>query len=251
MSTTPTRSSSPSSLLHTYHCLCATLLLCTPYSIPHLPTRAAPSRDKARILPLPPIQPSSSSSQKRRSSPPFLPPPPLPLSAGPSASSFADAKGKSKEISAATEVAAAVVAAEEEEDENENENDNENDNEEEGGDEEDDHPGGDDEREHENQYLPSLILPSLRPARKLIIVRREDGWERRRVWRCARCGLGIGYEVEEEGGGVLGGEGKDKKLRVMFLLEGGLVETGDWDEKGDGDGVAKGGVVEGGIQEKG
>lgn len=45
------------------------------------------------------------------------------------------------------------------------------------------------------------------------------------MWRCGRCGLGIGYEIEGEGGL----EGQSKRLRVMFLLEGGLVETGDWD----------------------
>lgn len=88
----------------------------------------------------------------------------------------------------------------------------------------------------ERGYLPSLMLPALRPARKTIMVRREDGWERRRVWRCGRCGLGVGYEVEGEGGG----EGKSERLRVMFLLEEGLVETGDWD--------GQGGAVEGAVQ---
>lgn len=73
------------------------------------------------------------------------------------------------------------------------------------------------------------------------MVRREDGWERRRVWRCGRCGLGIGYEVEEEGGL----EGKGKKLRVMFLLEGGLVETGDWDGRSES---VEGGAVKGKAQ---
>lgn len=71
------------------------------------------------------------------------------------------------------------------------------------------------------------------------------------MWRCGRCGLGVGYEVEEEGGGGLGGEGKGERLRVMFLLEGGLVETGDWDKDEDGDGaggVTKRGAVEGTVQ---
>lgn len=143
---------------------------------------------------------------------------------------------------------ATVSATAEEQDDKDDENENDEEaGEGEDGEEED--PGGgdggggeDNERGHENRYLPSLILPALRPARKIIIVRREDGWERRRVWRCARCGLGVGYEVEEEGG--VGGEEKDKKLRVMFLLEGGLVETGDWEGVG-GNMEKEGELVEG------
>lgn len=64
------------------------------------------------------------------------------------------------------------------------------------------------------RVLPSLLSTALRPARKIVVVRREDGFEKRRVWRCGRCGVGVGYEVvgkEDEGRG-----------RVMFLLEGGL-----------------------------
>lgn len=68
--------------------------------------------------------------------------------------------------------------------------------------------------------LPSLLIQNLKPARKAIVLRREDGFEKRRVYRCARCGVGVGYEVL----GDMGGEGEG---RVIFLLEGGLVETGE------------------------
>lgn len=68
--------------------------------------------------------------------------------------------------------------------------------------------------------LPSL-LSNTRPARKAIVVQREDGWEKRRVWRCGRCALGWGYEIEV----AEGGEAKEKFQRVMYLLDGGLVET--------------------------
>lgn len=68
--------------------------------------------------------------------------------------------------------------------------------------------------------LPSL-LSNTRPARKAIVVQREDGWEKRRVWRCGRCALGWGYEIEV----AEGGEAKEKLPRVMYLLDGGLVET--------------------------
>lgn len=79
--------------------------------------------------------------------------------------------------------------------------------------------------------LPSLLTANLRPARKVLVVRREDGFEKRRVYRCGRCGIGVGYEIvrekEREGEGKEGG-------RVVYLIEGGLVETG---EMGREDGV--------------
>ncbi|EKD15435.1 hypothetical protein MBM_06651 [Drepanopeziza brunnea f. sp. 'multigermtubi' MB_m1] len=39
------------------------------------------------------------------------------------------------------------------------------------------------------------ILLALSPDRKLTIVRREDGFEKRLLYRCARCRLVVGYEV--------------------------------------------------------
>ena len=78
--------------------------------------------------------------------------------------------------------------------------------------------------------LPSLLTPSLRPGRKVLVVRREDGFEKRRLYRCGRCGVGVGYEIVREGGGEGGGK---EGGRVIYLMEGGLVETG---EMGRGDG---------------
>ena len=79
----------------------------------------------------------------------------------------------------------------------------------------------------EEQYLPSLIH-RIRPARKAVVVQREDGWERRRVWRCGRCGVGVAYELEgvEDGTGLEQEGSEKKRLKVMYLLEEGLVETG-------------------------
>lgn len=57
----------------------------------------------------------------------------------------------------------------------------------------------------------------MRPARKVVVVRREDGFEKRRVHRCGRCGVGVGYEI-------VGEEGEVHK-RVIYLLQGGLVVT--------------------------
>ena len=67
-------------------------------------------------------------------------------------------------------------------------------------------------------YLPSLLAPAMRLVRKIIVVRREDGFEKRRVWRCGRCGVGVGYEIVKE---------EDGRGRVIYLLEGGLRETGE------------------------
>lgn len=147
----PPRIPSPQLPIHTYHCLCSTLLLATPYTLSHLPVRAPPSKDDARILPLPPL-----------------------LSPG----------GDASPTSSANTTTAADKAT-----------------------------------EKQQHHYPSLLLPALRPARKFVMVQREDGFERRRVWRCGRCGVVVGYEVEREQKGEAG--------RVVFLLEGGLVETGE------------------------
>ncbi|KAL2040460.1 hypothetical protein N7G274_006903 [Stereocaulon virgatum] len=139
--------------LKTYHCLCSTLLLATPYTLSHLPRRAPPSLDRAYILPLP-----SLSSR---------PPPP------------------------ATQPDAGA--------------------------------GHGRENEAEELLLPSLLTQNLRPARKLVIVRRDDGFEKRRVFRCGRCGVCVGYEVL----GDKEGKGTDGREKVVYLLEGGMVETGE------------------------
>ncbi|CAF9935642.1 MAG: hypothetical protein HETSPECPRED_009856 [Heterodermia speciosa] len=142
-SSRPPPSTSHNHQIHTYHCVCGTHLLTTPYALPQLPVRASPSLDQARILPLPTLDDSPDEAP----------------------------------------------------------------------------PAGD-------QYLPSLIH-RLRPARKAVVVQREDGWERRRVWSCGRCGVGVGYELE----GVEDGTGMEKegignmRLKIVYLLEEGLVET--------------------------
>lgn len=149
--TTPSPSHQPSSTdpkLHTYHCLCSTLLLTTPYALSDLPKRVAASGDDARILPLPPL---SLDEENPR----------------PEASTLDSEKAGKGQV-----------------------------------------------------YLPSL-LTNTRTARKAIVVQRDDGWEKRRVWRCGRCALTWGYEVE----GAEGEEAKEKGLRVMYVLERGLVET--------------------------
>lgn len=77
-------------------------------------------------------------------------------------------------------------------------------------------------RDPEPKILYSLMLNTT-VDRRPVIVRREDGFEKRWVKRCARCRTGIGYvlglQQQEMGGSGDAGGG------VMYLLEEGLVET--------------------------
>ena len=50
------------------------------------------------------------------------------------------------------------------------------------------------------------------------------------MWRCGRCALIWAYEVE----GAEGVDDKGTRLRVLYVLEGGLVETGKLRERRDG-----------------
>ena len=72
--------------------------------------------------------------------------------------------------------------------------------------------------------------------KKPLVIRREDGFEKRWLRRCGRCGVVWGYElVEPEGEGEIenedgdgdgGGEGERRgKERVLYVLEEGLVGT--------------------------
>lgn len=51
------------------------------------------------------------------------------------------------------------------------------------------------------------------------------------MWKCGRCGVGIGYEIlsDEDQNDGKKGDGDVKVDKVLFLLDGGLVETGRWE----------------------
>ena len=154
--TTPNSPSTLQPILHSYHCLCSTYLLTTPYDVSTLPQRRHPSLNLARILPFPSL-PSSTDAIEDAS----------------------------------------------------------------------------DELEDQGTVLPSLLSPNLKAARRPLVVQLDDGWEKRRVWRCGRCGLCVGYEVigERERAEGLGAR-REEGLRVdkvLFLLDGALVEMGKWE----------------------
>jgi hypothetical protein len=122
--------------ISTYHCLCSTLILVTPYDLGTLPRRKAPSQDHAIIFPL--------------------------------------AGDKAEQI-----------------------------------------PG------QEGKYAKST-LHNITTDRKGVIVRREDGFEKRVGIHCARCNLLIGYRIEQET--------KTDDEPVLFLLPGGLWTTKEMKE---------------------
>lgn len=140
-------------VIHTYHCLCSTLLLTTPYALSELPMRASTSGDQARILPLPTLSLEKGTTALR--------------------DDIAGVTGDGQDV-----------------------------------------------------FLASS-LANTRPARKALVVQREDGYEKRRMWRCNRCALGWGYEIEVDAD--IGGD--ERKTRTLYLPEGGLVETGEMKER--------------------
>lgn len=70
-----------------------------------------------------------------------------------------------------------------------------------------------------DQTSASVLLNTVF-ERKPIIIRREDGFEKRRLLRCTRCKLVLGYGLDEvQSGQVQDNEG------AMYLLPGGMMTT--------------------------
>ncbi|KAF3941483.1 hypothetical protein ABW19_dt0210269 [Dactylella cylindrospora] len=80
----------------------------------------------------------------------------------------------------------------------------------------------------------TLLLSSIRD-RKPCIIRREDGFEKRLLWRCGRCRLIFGYQIDddtldEQGRGKAEGSSKrggPKKNYYVYILPGGLTTASD------------------------
>lgn len=85
-----------------------------------------------------------------------------------------------------------------------------------------------DGEERDSYPLPShgyTTLLSLTQPSQQVVIRKEDGFEKRGVWKCGRCAVPVGYEVwaEAKGKEVAGEEGFDGK--ILFLLRGSLMST--------------------------
>ncbi|KAL5318246.1 hypothetical protein ACEPPN_013305 [Leptodophora sp. 'Broadleaf-Isolate-01'] len=103
------------------------------------------------------------------------------------------------------------------------------------------------EAEEGGASLPAegyTVLLGLTGDRKTTIIRREDGFEKRILYRCSRCRLVVGYELQLPHHGVdsgttgtgmdidsTSGKGKGREVdagydgKVLYILPGGVMST--------------------------
>ncbi|MCJ1254319.1 hypothetical protein MMC24_002134 [Lignoscripta atroalba] len=180
--------------IHTYHCLCTQLLLATPYVISDLPCRVSPSLDHAIILQLgtPPRPRGEGEDGDDANEGEFL----------------ADEGEGSEEAVNRDEARQGERGAQVEGQSNR---------------------GTTTRKEGAKQQtrIEYSLLLSTTVDRKPVIVRREDGFEKRWLRRCGRCRIAVGYMLAVEGNHGTGKEGGGRipDGKVVFLLPGGLVET--------------------------
>lgn len=76
---------------------------------------------------------------------------------------------------------------------------------------------------------PSLTFQALSADAKATVLKLDDGFERRYVVRCTRCGLAAGYHLDKsQFAGVESESGP--KTDVVYVLPGGLMTTGEMRE---------------------
>ncbi|PLB41850.1 uncharacterized protein BDW47DRAFT_98679 [Aspergillus candidus] len=99
-----------------------------------------------------------------------------------------------------------------------------------------------DREEGKKDLHTTILLSTTQPDRGFTVIRREDGFEKRRLIRCGRCRVVVGYFLDavhfpSSGGGVkgegdtegdVGEEDEEKKdeIKVVYLLPAALMETG-------------------------
>jgi hypothetical protein len=101
------------------------------------------------------------------------------------------------------------------------------------------------------------ILLGMVPDKKITIVRREDGFEKRVLYRCSRCRLVVGYELQtqRQSGDAMeldGGEkGKGREEgyqgKVVYLLPAGILSTEVMMERGKRIGEENVGIKRGAV----
>ncbi|GFF51095.1 hypothetical protein IFM46972_09208 [Aspergillus udagawae] len=181
--------------VHTHHCrFCNHLLLATTRTIATLPRRKAPAQDNALILPLPRAD---------------------------------DDEDDDGELDAHADADATTSPETETNHAGKSEGEGESEGE------------GQEERtrrkqkQKQKQKHYTILLATTLPDRKATLVRREDGFEKRRFLRCGRCRVVVGYFLDAvhfpvangKGEDVVEGEGPDQEPRVVYLLPGALMET--------------------------
>ncbi|KAM3065468.1 hypothetical protein ACMFMG_011643 [Clarireedia jacksonii] len=171
---------------NTYHCtFCTSLLLATTYQLSSLPTRQS-SLDHSIILPLSSTIPLSSRFQSPSPSPSPTSPPAPPTAEPSSSTEPTNDPMQGLEQIPQPESPAATPAP----------------------------------------LYTSFTSPNPTISAKPVIIRRqgEDGFEKRSLYRCARCAVVIGYEIVSESEGV--GKAKEEEdERVFYILPGALMST--------------------------
>ncbi|KAG0649330.1 hypothetical protein D0Z07_4134 [Hyphodiscus hymeniophilus] len=188
--------------IQTYHCICTSLLLASTHTLSTLPRRAPPSLDGAYILPVPSHAPSFSHSHSHsHSSPP---------SPGPNDADDREVDPEAMETSEGQEDGEKDMQA---------------------------------KQDTQDRPLPAAgytLLLGMQKDSRVTIIRREDGFEKRALWRCGRCSLVIGYEIAGSESRVSGaGEGR-RALRgrcTGVMVEGRKIGEGDMEVGREGRGV--------------
>lgn len=77
------------------------------------------------------------------------------------------------------------------------------------------------------------VILGLNQEKKITVIRKEDGFEKRVLSRCARCNLIVGYEIQGDSTAMdvdnENSRGKEAEWfsgKVMYLLPGGIISTG-------------------------
>jgi hypothetical protein len=87
---------------------------------------------------------------------------------------------------------------------------------------------GEEQERDEEAFMPAegyTMLLGLGKDQKPTIVRRSDGFERRLLYRCFRCGLVVGYEILQDGN-LISVDGRGGfKGKVIYILPAGVVST--------------------------
>jgi hypothetical protein len=84
---------------------------------------------------------------------------------------------------------------------------------------------------HVSEFPQCAVVVGAVLDSKAIIIRREDGFEKRYLQRCGRCGLVVGYHLDSSQ--YNGAKGTGREGDVVYVLPGSLMSTEDMSEGKD------------------